>query len=83
MKPIESKSKLHKNRVAKDKETETTITQDKELKNSKIQGYYTSNLMEIFKEKIKNSEQTNIDKRSDLKNRTCKKYLNMKIEDLD
>jgi len=39
--------------------------------------------MEIFKEKIKNSEQTNIDKRSDLKNRTCKKYLNMKIEDLD
>jgi hypothetical protein len=39
--------------------------------------------MEIFKEKIKNSEQANIDKRSDLKNRTCKKYLNMKIEDLD
>jgi hypothetical protein len=39
--------------------------------------------MEIFKEKIKNREQTNIDKRSDLKNKTCKKYLNMKIEDLD
>jgi hypothetical protein len=39
--------------------------------------------MEIFKEKIKNSEQVNIDRRTDLKNRTCKKYLNMKIEDLD
>jgi hypothetical protein len=39
--------------------------------------------MEIFKEKIRNSDQVNLDKRSESKNKTYKKYLNMKIEEID
>lgn len=39
--------------------------------------------MEVFKEKMRITEQINQDKRIGAKYKTCKKYFSMKIEELD
>ncbi len=39
--------------------------------------------MEIFKEKMRITEQINLDKRIGAKYKTCKKYFSMKIEEID
>jgi hypothetical protein len=61
---VDLPGKVGKSRAVRESETYSTTSEERDVKQNKIEGYFTSNLMEIFKEKIRSTEQANLDKRT-------------------